>query len=229
MKRLKNFTTKQQLEELGIRVELTESGEINVYRDNKQLNRYDFATVHEYGKTKTYCGYGIYLGKEVIDGKTKYKYKSLLEHVASYLWFKGDIPIDKLSFDIDHIDNNPFNNRPENLELKSRKDNLAKRGIVKNQYIADLSDEEVLKRRHDKEETRVARNCKYEYIREINDMIFSYKCAAQAMGKPEYYSKWHKYSKLIKTVRKMKFNKDNYKQLAEEINGLSYLIETEDE
>lgn len=41
-----------------------------------------------------------------------------------YVWFKGDIPD---GYVVDHIDNNSFNNYPDNLQLLTIEDNLAKR------------------------------------------------------------------------------------------------------
>ena len=41
-----------------------------------------------------------------------------------YCWFVGDIPY---NMDIDHINNNPFDNTIENLQLLTREENLAKR------------------------------------------------------------------------------------------------------
>ena len=43
-----------------------------------------------------------------------------------YAWFKGPIGAKEV---IDHIDNNPFNNRPENLQKLNVGENLAKRFI----------------------------------------------------------------------------------------------------
>ena len=43
---------------------------------------------------------------------------------AIYVWYKGDIPD---GYVIDHIDNNPYNNDPENLKLMTIEDNLNKR------------------------------------------------------------------------------------------------------
>lgn len=40
-----------------------------------------------------------------------------------YLWFKGDIPA---GMEVDHIDDNPLNNLPENLHLLSHKANIWK-------------------------------------------------------------------------------------------------------
>ena len=41
-----------------------------------------------------------------------------------YVWFKGDIPD---GYVVDHINNNSFDNRPENLQLLTVGDNLKKR------------------------------------------------------------------------------------------------------
>lgn len=41
-----------------------------------------------------------------------------------YVWYKGDIPD---GYVVDHIDNNSFNNHPDNLQLLTIEDNLAKR------------------------------------------------------------------------------------------------------
>ena len=41
-----------------------------------------------------------------------------------YVWFKGDIPD---GYVVDHINNNSFDNRPENLRLLTVGDNLKKR------------------------------------------------------------------------------------------------------
>ena len=41
-----------------------------------------------------------------------------------YVWFKGDIPD---GYVVDHINNDSFDNRPENLQLLTVSDNLKKR------------------------------------------------------------------------------------------------------
>ena len=43
-----------------------------------------------------------------------------------YAWFYGDVPEGMV---VDHVDNDPFNNRVENLQLLSPEDNLAKRYV----------------------------------------------------------------------------------------------------
>lgn len=53
-----------------------------------------------------------------------------LERVI-YAWFKGPVSVD---YDVDHIDNNPFNNRLENLRLLTHRENMERRYLKINQY-----------------------------------------------------------------------------------------------
>lgn len=48
-----------------------------------------------------------------------------------YAWFKEPIPD---GYDIDHIDGDTLNNDLSNLQMLSRKENLAKRKGAKNQW-----------------------------------------------------------------------------------------------
>jgi hypothetical protein len=48
-----------------------------------------------------------------------------------YAWFKGDVPA---NMDVDHVDNDSLNNSLDNLQLLTRKDNLAKREGKVNKY-----------------------------------------------------------------------------------------------
>ena len=43
-----------------------------------------------------------------------------------YAWYRGEVPAD---MDCDHIDDNPFNNKLENLQLLTRAENLQKRAL----------------------------------------------------------------------------------------------------
>ena len=54
-------------------------------------------------------------------------------HRFIYIWYKGSIPA---GYDVDHIDNDSLNNDISNLQLLTRKENLAKRGKGINQYSA---------------------------------------------------------------------------------------------
>ena len=134
----RKICTKQTLLDWGITVEETsEKGKYLVKRNGKKLTRHPTDARKKYGKTITYLYYSLYMGK--VDGKVKQT--NLLEHVAVWLWFKGDIPD---GLDLDHIDNDKFNNDIDNLQLLTRKENLRKRGIGHNQYTFNLTDEEIL-------------------------------------------------------------------------------------
>ena len=51
------------------------------------------------------------------------RFESISLQVLVYLWFKGDIPA---GMEVDHVDDNPLNNLPENLHLLSHKANIWK-------------------------------------------------------------------------------------------------------
>lgn len=47
-------------------------------------------------------------------------------HNVIYAWYKGEVP---LGYDVDHIDNDSFNNNIDNLQLLTHEENLQKRSI----------------------------------------------------------------------------------------------------
>lgn len=87
------------------------------------------------------------------DGYNSYVYGCMNISVARimFVWFIRDIEYGE---QIDHIDNNPLNNTLDNLQALTQKDNLKKKGISRNQYTWNLTDEEILKRRQLKEEEK---------------------------------------------------------------------------
>lgn len=105
--------------------------EFNIYYDNGkfyqskpragiiELKPFINMKTHKYGKTVCY---------ELIQ---MYNYKThkptlMSYHSFLYAWFKGEVPA---GYDVDHIDGNTLNNDIDNLQLLTRKENLAKRKI----------------------------------------------------------------------------------------------------
>ena len=127
--------TKQQLMELGIDVSRLENGEYLVRhygRNTRSLNRSlkvikpsIIGNKHPYGKEVMYKAYVFHE-----NGKAY----TISEHRLVYAWFIGDIPA---KYDVDHIDGNRMNNSLDNLQLLTRKENLAKRTLTQSE-IAKL-------------------------------------------------------------------------------------------
>ena len=60
----------------------------------------------------------------IISFSMKQKRYSLSLSKFLYAWFNGKVPA---GYDVDHIDNNPFNNSLDNLQLLTRYENIHKR------------------------------------------------------------------------------------------------------
>lgn len=116
--------TKQELMEKFNITEVTEDGRI--FCGEKEMTPYLIkGPVRKYtGKQREY-----HVLSKYFDGKVN----QVLWHRAVWAWFNGEA---NAKLDIDHIDNNSFNNAISNLQELSREDNLAKRGGFKNQYQA---------------------------------------------------------------------------------------------
>jgi len=133
--------TKQDLINWGISVEKTEDG-YRVFRTGKphgfaktdvtrEVPIHNIYAKHKYGKEKGYPS---------ICFSVNNKPKGFALSRVVYAWFIGDIPD---NYDIDHIDNNPYNNSLENLQLLTRKENIAKRGPARNQHNAKWSNADI--------------------------------------------------------------------------------------
>lgn len=66
-----------------------------------------------------------------------YKVNTLCVNRVVYAWYNNICPKER---DVDHIDGDTFNNNIANLQLLTRKENLAKRGRAVNQYTVNWSD-----------------------------------------------------------------------------------------
>lgn len=102
---------KEQLLELGVKVD-----GLDVYRNGKLLKeQIRSKTSKNTGHTCSYAGY-------MIGGYKRQKWVNKSNII--YCWYIGDRDVNK---DIDHINNNSLDDRPENLQLLTRAENLAKR------------------------------------------------------------------------------------------------------
>ena len=118
---------KAMLEEMGIKVELNpKTDEWIVSRYAKRygkskestwrvVKRRDIIRKHKYAPDTIYPGYAW-----------SYKNKPFIvtESRLVYAYFIGEIPED---YDVDHIDNDKFNNRLYNLKLLTRDDYISER------------------------------------------------------------------------------------------------------
>lgn len=118
--------TREYLEELGFRNVYNWFGNWCIFRywynsggkvkEYKRINVRNATCKHKYTHDKYYPILTISLGH----GKS---YSITLSKFL-YAWFKGPVPA---GMDVDHIDNNPFNNELDNLQLLTRKENINKR------------------------------------------------------------------------------------------------------
>ena len=167
MKRLE--ITKEWLLERGI-TNVTEDGDVTY--NGKVLKHWVVKATRKYTKGKQYPTIMIF-DPDVYEAQKKKKGTSvgcagqrilLLSRVV-WAWFNGVCPSE---LDVDHKDNNPFNNHfsynPEesNLQLLTRKENMAKKPRKNNQYTYMLTDDEykvyVQSRDNYKEEITKSRN-----------------------------------------------------------------------
>ena len=77
---------------------------------------------HKYGVNRDY----VYVSLNIERLNRGRKQKPVGLHNVIYAWYKGEVP---LGYDVDHIDNNPFNNNIDNLQLLTHEENLQKRSI----------------------------------------------------------------------------------------------------
>lgn len=109
--RNKDLISKEFFKKYPFKVEIDENKEIHVYYKDKERKM-------SYYKRLS-CNY---IGFSYWDIEDR-KFYNISLQVIVYLWFKGDIPA---GMEVDHIDDNPLNNLPENLHLLSHKANIWK-------------------------------------------------------------------------------------------------------
>lgn len=229
-KRQRTIFKKEHLQKLGLVGKINENNEFELWKGDKKLNAYKCTTKHKTsGREITYLMYVIYVSDDnALNTGTRIihnEYISLLQHVASYLWFKGDIPHE---LDVDHIDNNKLNNHPDNLQLLTRAENLRKRGIGRNQYSWNLTEEEIMEKRRLKEvegyerqyrkSLRVTKNFYKDVykktIAEIRDEMRDIRSKLDSCTHKEYL----RYMRILRDLRqKKKIAKENYNEQLEEL------------
>ena len=94
----------------------------------KELKVFVIAKTHTYGKTMVYeycVPYNYRTHKQTI----------MSYHSFLYAWYYGEVPA---GMDVDHIDGDSLNNDLDNLQLLTRKENIAKRTGKKNQYGKEM-------------------------------------------------------------------------------------------
>ena len=119
--------TKRMIEDMGVKIELnptTLEWVVRRYSPKcgkakekiwKTCKRRNIIRKHKYAPDKVYVGYSWSHNNKVF---------ACTESRLVYAYFIGDIPD---NYDVDHIDNNPYNNQLYNLRLLTRDENLRKR------------------------------------------------------------------------------------------------------
>ena len=133
-------TTKAELIRLGV-TDVTEDGKVFV--NGKRKHTSIMKCRHEYGTNRNYPYVALsdkeapkvtctayYATKDGVKHPYKsWRYKTILVPVSRcvYVWHVEDIPA---GMDCDHINGDPFDNRVENLQILTRKENLMKRALT---------------------------------------------------------------------------------------------------
>ena len=119
--------TRQELIDVGITavvyLEQSKEWEIHRYWYNKRSKK----KVQSLIKVTMACGKHKYRPDKYYP-KVSFSVKKKIYNIPLsrlvYVWFIGDIPN---GYQVDHIDNNSFNNMPDNLQILTIEENLAKR------------------------------------------------------------------------------------------------------
>lgn len=198
--------TKEWLKTLGI-TDVTKEGKI--YIKDALAKEYLAVCRHKHGKDKKYPIIVVYdpeLYKEQI-ARDSYRpgVRQILVSRVVYAWFNDVCPAE---YDVDHIDNNPFNNTIYNLQLLTRKENLARR-LQRNQVTCHMSDDELIKYNTEKSKhTKIVSECQAK-IKQINKELSKLKTDfdyyTQVCKKVDQY-------KLLKEVRKEYISKIKTKE-----------------
>ena len=100
--------------------------ELSLFRNNQGYLKFNLYIVDEQGQRIKKPIKRVFKGCKKVSNTYTYEKTAINLHRAIYAWFKGDIPQGMV---IDHIDNKHethYDNRPENLQLLTQAENLAK-------------------------------------------------------------------------------------------------------
>lgn len=192
--------TKKDLIDWGISVEKLEEGVYKIYRTHQAsgLDKRIVTTECKQTMVKAKHKHGKDMEYPAVVFSVRGKPKAIGVHRLVYAWFIANIPDD---YDVDHIDNDITNNKLNNLQLLTRAENIAKRGLGRNQYTAGKDESEILKRRVKKLELR------------IESRRFRDKMASLEEDINYYMGLWKKYlTKDVVEARK-------YKKLADQLKS----------
>lgn len=134
--------TREILDENQIRIEFDSDNQpivIQQYIKNIRNRSKDWNTNRTILEENVEHPYGKPYKAKLVNVKINGKSQTFVLSNLVWVYFFGKIP---KGYDIDHINEDPLDNRLDNLQLLTRKENLAKRGHSVNQYTANLSKEE---------------------------------------------------------------------------------------
>ena len=130
--------TKQDLQKLGV-TDVRRDGTVYVHGTKK--SPYKITAKHKYGNDCTYLAIALQDYSRKVNTIQKVRRKSGKLYVAPswayavktvplgrlvMAWYKSEVPG---NMDVDHIDGDPFNNHIDNLQMITRRENLAKRSL----------------------------------------------------------------------------------------------------
>ena len=140
----------------------------------------------KYGINKSYY-YLILRIKRINENKKLH----IMLHTVIYAWYKGEVP---LGYDIDHVDNNSFNNNINNLELVTHEENIRRspnRGNNQWYYIKGYDKESWAKRQQElndiRNNVRLRKELKPQYELYIKILKNDIKKAKDSRD----FKKWH--------------------------------------
>ena len=130
--------TKEDLQKLGV-TDVRRDGTVYVHGTKKSPTK--LTTRHKYGNDVTYLAIALQdysrkvptiqkvlrkSGKLYTAPSWAYAVKTVPLGRLVMAWYKNEVPG---NMDVDHIDGNPFNNHIDNLQMITRRENLARRSL----------------------------------------------------------------------------------------------------